>query len=291
MPRTSTITNRDLKTASIDHVMSQIQWGFQPHWLLTYHYGNPYERGWRVIETSRRWGYRVPRDHSLWNVVNHDKSLTAKRNDPILVSRDAQHIRNLMLQHTWGIQGDLRAHDRATTPMLFVHEKGLQRLQYHTHIVIGELPEPWTTPQAIRKLWREQILQKHGVSHEPTASTLSRSTAREALRDISARRSKAQRSWWITRPPASPELIKDIATCQPELGSIRCEATSVIQAKALINQHQPTRHEPSTEQHDRSNTSHYLTHRATHRDCQPDMTWMTCQRSWPLKPPQRVPYA
>jgi hypothetical protein len=160
MSRTSAINNRDLQTASIDHVMDQIQWGFQPHWLLTYHYGNPYERGWRVIETSRRWVYRVPHDHSLWRVVDHDKSLTAKRNDPIQISKDAQHIRNLMLQHAWGIQGDLRVYDRATTPMLFVHEKGLQRLQYHTHMVIGELPEPWTTPKAIRKLWRQHILPR-----------------------------------------------------------------------------------------------------------------------------------
>lgn len=155
-----TAYDRDLQQATVDHVMDQIHAGFCPQWMLTYHYGNPYERGWRVIESAKRWGYKIPTDRMLWDNVGYDKSLLARRNDPILISRDAQHIRNLLIQHGWCINGDLRAHDPSTTPMLFVHERGREQIQYHTHLVIGALPDELNNPRAIQRLWKQEILPR-----------------------------------------------------------------------------------------------------------------------------------
>jgi hypothetical protein len=152
--------DRDLQKATVNHMMDQIHAGFSPQWMLTYHYGNPYERGWRVIETATRWGYKIPANRMLWDNVGYDQSLLARRNDPILISRDAQHIRNLLLQHGWGITGDLRQHEPSTTPMLFIHERGREQIQYHTHLVIGALPDPHNSAEAIHKLWRHHILPR-----------------------------------------------------------------------------------------------------------------------------------
>jgi hypothetical protein len=155
-----TAYDRELQKATVCHVMDQIHSGFSPQWMLTYHYGNPYERGWRVIENAKRWGYRIPTNRMLWSNVGFDQSLLARRNDPIRISRDAQHIRNLLIQHGWGINGDLRKHDPSTTPMLFVHERGREQIQYHTHLLISALPDSLNNPQAIHKLWKEAILPK-----------------------------------------------------------------------------------------------------------------------------------
>lgn len=172
-----TAYDRDLQKATVDHVMDQIHAGFCPQWMLTYHYGNPYERGWRVIESAKRWGYKIPTDRMLWDNVGYDKSLLARRNDPILISRDAQHIRNLLIQHGWGITSDLRQHDPSSTPMLFVHERGREQIQYHTHLVISALPDERNNPRAIQKLWKQEILPRarclsrtNSLHVEPVAS-------------------------------------------------------------------------------------------------------------------------
>ena len=161
--------DRDLQKATINLVMDQIHQGFSPQWILTYHYGNPYERGWRVIESASRWGYKIPNNRMLWDNVSYDKSLLARRNDPILISNDTKCIRNLLIQHYWGINGDLRKHDQSKTPMLFVHEQGREQIQYHTHLVIGSLPHTFNNPVAIQNLWKQEIL--------PRAKCLSRTNS------------------------------------------------------------------------------------------------------------------
>lgn len=161
--------DRGLQQATVDLVMDQIHQGFSPQWMLTYHLGNPYERGWRVIENATRWGYKIPNDRMLWDSVGYDNSLLARRNDPIQVSKDTKHIRNLLIQHGWGITGSLKVHDHKSTPMIFVHERGRERIQYHTHLLIGALPDPLSNANAIQSLWKNEIL--------PRAKCLSRTNS------------------------------------------------------------------------------------------------------------------
>lgn len=102
----------------------------------------------------------------LWDNVGYDKSLLARRNDPDLVSKDAEHVRNLLLQRGWGVRGDLRMHDESSIPMLFVHERGKERIQCHTHLIIPALPAEINTPQGVQELWKHQILPRaRSLSH------------------------------------------------------------------------------------------------------------------------------
>jgi hypothetical protein len=170
-----TTTNRQaLKDAVIDVVDEQVQLGFSPHWVLAFHYGNPYERGWRVYESATRWGYKIPTNRMLWDNVGYDKSLLARRNDTHLISKDAQHVRNLLLQRGWGVSGDLRKHDECSIPMLFVHERGKEKIQCHTHLILPALPAEINNPQGVQELWKHQIL--------PRAKSLSRTNSLSAER-------------------------------------------------------------------------------------------------------------
>ena len=62
--------NRE-KDATLNFVTNQIDCGFSPKFMVTYHYKHPSEFGWRVIEnvdsTSSRWGFKSAK--SLWNEV------------------------------------------------------------------------------------------------------------------------------------------------------------------------------------------------------------------------------
>lgn len=172
MTITPVAPHRNLKHAIIQQVEDQARLGFSPWWLLTFHYSNPYERGWRVVETPSRWGYKIPTRQMLWDNSGWDKSLQSRRNNLQLVSKDAQHIRNLLLQRGWGITGKLDKHRESVIPMVFVHEKGRSRLQYHTHLIIPALPAALNNTKGIDALWKQQIL--------PRAKSLSRTNSLHA---------------------------------------------------------------------------------------------------------------
>jgi hypothetical protein len=74
--------------------------------------------------------------------------------------------------------------------------------------------------------------------------------------------------WRNTRRNSHPTGQSNTYLIWDPFDALIGEATSFIQAQALIYQHQPTRREPSTEQHDKSDAGHQLAHRVAHRDCQ-----------------------
>lgn len=170
----TTANRQALKDAVIDVVDEQVQLGFSPCWVLAFHYGNPYERGWRVYETATRWGYKIPTNRMLWDNVGYDKSLLARRNDPDLVSKDAEHVRNLLLQRGWGVSGKLENHEEGSIPLIFIHEKGKEQIQYHTHLLLPALPAELNSIKGIQRLWKQEII--------PRAQSLSRTNSLHAQR-------------------------------------------------------------------------------------------------------------
>jgi len=153
-----------LRDSTLELLREQFLRGFRPQWMLTFHYGNPYERGWRVAEKSPRWGYKIPGNRSLMMDVGVDNAITRRRNDEILVSRDATHIRNLLLRSIWNIKR-LDSHDASSTPMIFFHELGRERLQYHTHLLIANIPSKYNNSPSLLRLWHESIRPKETLDN------------------------------------------------------------------------------------------------------------------------------
>ena len=65
-----TILNKE-KDATLEFVLNQINSGFNPKFMITYHYRHPTEHGWMVIENvstfNSKWGFKS--NKSLWNEV------------------------------------------------------------------------------------------------------------------------------------------------------------------------------------------------------------------------------
>lgn len=152
------ITTQSIQNAGLALLRQQGQRGFKPMFMITYHYANPLHRGWRAKGKQNG-----KSSHSLLSRTSN--GITQNRNCSIQVSKDAYHIRNLLLRTYWGVKR-LEKHGDSTTPMIFFHEKG-QGLQYHTHILINALPSPFTSIEAVVDEWNREIV--------PHAQCLSRS--------------------------------------------------------------------------------------------------------------------
>lgn len=113
------------------------------YWMLTFHYRNPAVTGWGTKKQLHN------------GSIN---GMTKLRVDSIHVSKDAKHIRNLLLRSIWGVKRlDLR--NSAKAAMIFFHEKG-QGIQYHTHLLIGKTPPPCLTVESIETVWKQKVLPK-----------------------------------------------------------------------------------------------------------------------------------
>ena len=123
--------NRE-KDATLDFVTNQIDCGFDPKFMVTYHYRHPSEFGWRVVEnvdsTSSRWGFKSTK--SLWNEVPSYNYYVKRRGCEDCIIQDASQVKNVMLKYFWGIKRPNQTWKCKYPPMLFFHEMGKIKLQY-----------------------------------------------------------------------------------------------------------------------------------------------------------------
>ena len=112
--------------------------GVTPKWMVTFHYSNSTDYIKPIKETDKelgfgdRYGYRCYGD--LWKQNYYDK----RRNDVFLTYKDAGQIRNVVLKCLYKIKRLNQTWKRDFPSLLFFHEKGKVKLQYHTHLLIPE---------------------------------------------------------------------------------------------------------------------------------------------------------
>jgi hypothetical protein len=148
-----------LTEAAKDFLVNQWYRGFQSTWMITYHYANTEERGWNKNLRIQNTGVSRSLDQSMLLSNPIQSSQSKARNDFFGVSKDAKHIRNLLLQEIWGIKRKDK-HDESSTPMIFFHEKGAEETQYHTHILLGPTPTPIISEEDLIDTWNTKILPK-----------------------------------------------------------------------------------------------------------------------------------
>lgn len=163
------------RLALLKYLWQDLSKGFRPRFMLTYHYKSPAEMGCSLqrpsLSSTTTLHSHLPRivtqRASVLSQVPRYSAIERRRNDIDLVSKDALHIRKILVQQLW----------RKTTPrpqrtnphLYFFHELGRAKLQYHTHLLISMPPHPFTTVPAITEGWKEQI--------QPKANSLSTSKA------------------------------------------------------------------------------------------------------------------
>jgi len=124
------------------YLYQQLELGVDPYWFITFHYQHPTEHIKTIRETANafgfkdRIGYKPKSKTSLWNEVASYNYWEYKRNDEDQVIKDASQIRNLILKYLYGIKRLNQTWKYTYPNLLFFHEKGKTKLQYHTHLLI-----------------------------------------------------------------------------------------------------------------------------------------------------------
>jgi hypothetical protein len=135
------------KDATLEFVIDQIDKGFDPKFMITYHYRHPSKFGWRVLEnasaSNTRWGFKGKK--SLWSEVPSYNYYNKRRCCEDSTIQDASQVKNVILKYFWGIKRPNQRWKYPYPPMLFFHEMGRTRLQFHTHLLLSELPEKYNS--------------------------------------------------------------------------------------------------------------------------------------------------
>ena len=157
----------DNHEAMLNYLYQQIDFGFQPKWMISLHYFHPSERHKNVPEMYKgsdglprtRWGRKIIRkgeynyQSSLWNEVAEYNHNDNRRNDKDLTEKDNSQIKKLMLKYLYKIS----RFNQTWKPnfpknMLFIMEKGKAKLQYHLHVLLPKISKDLNTEEDIRKM-------------------------------------------------------------------------------------------------------------------------------------------
>ena len=110
----------------------------RPKWLISFHYSNDCDYIKPIKETDNlmghkdRYGYKCFGD--LWKQSYNNK----KRENIDSTYKDARQIKNIVLKYLYNIKRLNQTWKYNYPNILFFHEKGKVKLQYHTHLVIPE---------------------------------------------------------------------------------------------------------------------------------------------------------
>jgi hypothetical protein len=153
-----TMLNKE-KDATLQFVLNQINSGFNPKFMITYHYRHPTEHGWRVIENvstfNSKWGFKSKK--SLWNEVPSYNYYEKRRACEDSTIKDASQVKNVILKYFWGIKRPNQTWKYKYPPMLFFHEMGRTKLQYHTHLLLPELPDRFNSKDILEDEWNGYV--------------------------------------------------------------------------------------------------------------------------------------
>ena len=146
---------------SLLYLQEQLELGFDPKWLITYHYFTPEELLKAMKETNNDYGlrdrYGFNSNKNLWNQVARDKWIKRRREELDWIIKDTSQIKNVELKHIYGISRLNRLDKYDIPPMLFFHELGKVKLQYHTHQLMSHVPEEFNDQKVLDHLFNNVI--------------------------------------------------------------------------------------------------------------------------------------
>ena len=137
------------KASLLEWLLQQLELGLEPKWLITWHLFTPEEFLKPLNETCTqhgfkdRYGYKYKGD--LWKQSGNDKRIWKRRTDLDLVQEDTRQIRNVECKWFYGIKRHNHMKRFISSgqvpPMLYFHEMGKVKLQYHCHSIKTQLPK------------------------------------------------------------------------------------------------------------------------------------------------------
>lgn len=123
-------------------LQDQLERGFNPRFMISFHYLHPSEMCWRTYETCNAYGFgnRIGFKslYGFWKEVEMDKGMEHRRNDYESIIEDTSQIKNVLLKSLYGIKRLDKEWKYNFPNLFFFHEKGKSKLQYHTHLLMPE---------------------------------------------------------------------------------------------------------------------------------------------------------
>jgi len=122
------------------YLHTQLSLGVKPVFMVTMHYQHPVEHSKPLKETDKpygfgdRYGFKTKRN--IWNEVSLYKYWEKKRNEEDQVIKDTQKVKCRILKKLYDVKRMNRPDKYDLPNILFFHEKGKTKLQYHTHILL-----------------------------------------------------------------------------------------------------------------------------------------------------------
>ena len=149
------------KYDSLLYLQEQLELGFDPKWLITYHYFTPEELLKVLRETENDHGFRNRYgSKNLWNQVARDKWIKRRREELDWIIKDTSQIKNLELKHIYGVSRLNNLDKYNIPPMLFFHELGKVNQQFHTHQLMSHVPEEFNDQEVLEHLFNKKFRKK-----------------------------------------------------------------------------------------------------------------------------------
>lgn len=150
--------NKEQK-ATLDFILNQYAMGFEPRFMVTYHYYHPSERIRRIKEKNdksiERWGFKTT--NNIWHEVPSYNYFTRRRNCYDSILEDTSQVKTIILKKLFGIKRPNQTWKYEHPTMLFFHEKGKVKLQYHTHLLLPEMPDMYNSVDKLELAFNVQI--------------------------------------------------------------------------------------------------------------------------------------
>ena len=147
--------NVEERIATLKFLHDQVGKGFSPRWFITYHLFHPEELLKPIKETNRPLGHkdRYGFEKNLWKYLPRYKYFDYRRSDKDEVEHDTRKIRNVLLRKGYGIKRFKKHRMREYPQMIFAHELGKYKLQYHTHLLLPEINKSLNSVNSVENLF------------------------------------------------------------------------------------------------------------------------------------------
>ena len=115
------------------YLMEQERLGFNPKYLVTFHYYHPDENRNKVMILKDG---KTTFKEQLWKESQKDKFIRQRRLDVDALIEDTSQIRNVILKELYGIKRLNQGYKYEFPNTLFFYERGKSHIKFHSHLLL-----------------------------------------------------------------------------------------------------------------------------------------------------------
>ena len=154
--------NVEERIATLKFLYDLVGKGFSPKWFISYHLHHPDELVQPIKETNNPYGYkdRYGYEKNLWKYLPRYEYFERQRSEFDAVVKDTRKIRNIILRKGYGIKRLNQTWKYKIPQMIFAHELGKYKIQYHTHLLLPEMSNQLNSVSSVEHFFKFFIKSK-----------------------------------------------------------------------------------------------------------------------------------